>query len=110
MLSGLILGPRRLRLRIALWLGLAGVGWMLFKFAGAGDAKLDIAQEAIGLACAMVCMVLPLGWLLRRRLGSGPHREMVENISSRIRAWWVMAFVFGVSVMSGSLLCRARPE
>ena len=43
------------------------------------------------------------GWLLRRRVGSGPNREMVENISSRIRAWWVMAFVFMLSIAIGAL-------
>ena len=44
-----------------------------------------------------------IGSLLRRRLGSGPHREMVENINGRIRAWWVMAFVFAVSVTTGGI-------
>lgn len=42
------------------------------------------------------------GWVMRRRVGAGVNREMVDNISSRIRAWWVMAAVFAVSVTTGA--------
>jgi phosphatidate cytidylyltransferase len=43
------------------------------------------------------------GAILNRRITSGPVRKTVENINARIRAWWLMAVLFAVSVMSGPI-------
>jgi len=57
----------------------------------------------VGGVLALLVVASALGWLLRRRIGDGPNRAMVENINARIRAWWVMASVFAVSVMTGAI-------
>jgi phosphatidate cytidylyltransferase len=44
-----------------------------------------------------------VGWILNRRISSGSGRATVENINARIRAWWLMALVFGVSVATGAI-------
>ena len=44
-----------------------------------------------------------IGWVLSRLAASGAHRATVDNINARIRAWWVMALVFAVSVTTGAL-------
>jgi phosphatidate cytidylyltransferase len=42
------------------------------------------------------------GSILNRRTTSSAGRAMVDNINARIRAWWVMAGIFVVSVLSGA--------
>jgi phosphatidate cytidylyltransferase len=51
---------------------------------------------------ALLVVASAAGALMRQHAGDGPHRAMVENINARIRAWWVMASVFGISVMTGA--------
>jgi phosphatidate cytidylyltransferase len=66
------------------------------------DAALLQLVEGV-LALLVVASVA--GALMRRHIGNGPdnaHRAMVENINARIRAWWVMASVFAISVMTGA--------
>jgi phosphatidate cytidylyltransferase len=41
------------------------------------------------------------GWLLRRWTTTAAGRATVDNINARIRAWWVMAALFVVSVSTG---------
>ena len=43
------------------------------------------------------------GWILGRRITDGTGRATVENINARIRAWWVMALLFVLSVASGTV-------
>jgi phosphatidate cytidylyltransferase len=44
------------------------------------------------------------GWILQRRVTSPSARATVDNINVRIRAWWVMAGLFMLAVMSGPLV------
>jgi phosphatidate cytidylyltransferase len=44
-----------------------------------------------------------IGWALSRRVVDDVTRATVENINARIRAWWVMALVFMVSVATGAI-------
>ena len=41
------------------------------------------------------------GWMLGRTVVSADGRAMVANINARVRAWWVMAGLFVVSVLTG---------
>lgn len=41
------------------------------------------------------------GWVLQRRATSPSGRATVANINARIRAWWVMAALFTLSLMTG---------
>ena len=43
------------------------------------------------------------GSILSRRITSGAGRATVENVNARIRAWWVMALLFVVSVATGTV-------
>jgi phosphatidate cytidylyltransferase len=43
------------------------------------------------------------GFALSRRVRSDAGRATVENLNARIRAWWVMAAVFAVAVLSGRI-------
>jgi phosphatidate cytidylyltransferase len=56
------------------------------------------------LSGVLVLLVLAsaIGWALSRRVGD-KNRAMVDNINARIRAWWVMALVFIVSVATGAI-------
>jgi phosphatidate cytidylyltransferase len=51
----------------------------------------------------LLVLASAIGWALSRRIGSGPDRATVDNINARIRAWWVMALVFMVSLTTGAL-------
>ena len=44
-----------------------------------------------------------IGAALSRRVVGDTNRAMVDNINARIRAWWVMALVFSVSVATGAI-------
>ena len=44
-----------------------------------------------------------IGWALSRRVLDEVNRATVDNINARIRAWWVMAVVFMVSVATGAI-------
>jgi len=66
------------------------------------DAALLQLVEGV---LALLVVASAAGALMRRHIGNGPdnaHRAMVENINARIRAWWVMASVFAISVMTGA--------
>jgi phosphatidate cytidylyltransferase len=58
----------------------------------------------LGLVIAVLTLLVfasVAGWVLSRRVTSAPGRAMVENINARIRAWWVMALLFIVSLATG---------
>jgi phosphatidate cytidylyltransferase len=44
------------------------------------------------------------GWLLQRRVTTASGRATVANINARIRAWWMMAGLFVVAVVTGPLV------
>jgi phosphatidate cytidylyltransferase len=51
----------------------------------------------------LLAVASAIGWWLGHRIQSGAARATVENINARIRAWWVMALVFTVSMVTGPL-------
>jgi phosphatidate cytidylyltransferase len=68
------------------------------------SASVDPALLRL-VAGVLVLLVVAsaIGSLLRRRVGEGPRRAMVDDINARIRAWWVMASIFAVSVATGAI-------
>jgi phosphatidate cytidylyltransferase len=50
---------------------------------------------------ALLVAASAAGWVLSRRVTGEANRAMVSNINARIRAWWIMALVFAVSVTTG---------
>ena len=65
----------------------------------------DNALEAlVGGVLGLLVLASLAGWLLDRRVTSASGRATVENINMRIRAWWVMAFLFVVAVTAGPIV------
>ncbi len=57
----------------------------------------------VGGVLTLLVFASAIGFVMHRFSGRGPKRAMVENINARIRAWWVMASVFAISVMTGAI-------
>jgi phosphatidate cytidylyltransferase len=63
-------------------------------------ALLALAGGVLGL----LVLASFIGWTLSRRITSGAGRATVENINARIRAWWVMALLFMVAIVTGPVV------
>ncbi|HKF69409.1 MAG TPA: phosphatidate cytidylyltransferase [Vicinamibacterales bacterium] len=57
----------------------------------------------VGGVLALLVVASAIGALMHRFTRGDPGRAMVENINARIRAWWVMASVFAISVITGAV-------
>ena len=57
----------------------------------------------VGGVLALLVVASAIGALMHRFTRGGPGRAVVENINARIRAWWVMASVFAISVITGAI-------
>jgi phosphatidate cytidylyltransferase len=44
-----------------------------------------------------------VGWLLSRRAPDEKSKTTVQNLNARIRAWWVMAIIFGAALATGKI-------
>ena len=64
------------------------------------DTALNVL---VGGVLALLVLASLAGWILDRRVTSASGRATVANINARIRAWWVMAFLFMVAVTTGPL-------
>lgn len=65
--------------------------------------KLD--QETIWLLSAIVGLLMVssfITFLLKRRSNGSPN-AMIQNLASRVKAWWVMVLVFGVALLTGGI-------
>jgi phosphatidate cytidylyltransferase len=49
---------------------------------------------------ALLMMASAIGWVLKYRAGAGQH-PVIDNLNSRINAWWVMSLVIGFSFLFG---------
>lgn len=57
----------------------------------------------IGGVGVLLTVASTIGWGLQRRTLSRGGRETVANINARIRAWWVMATLFALSLVTGPI-------
>jgi len=57
----------------------------------------------VGGVMALLLLASAIGWVLSRVVTDATARATVDNINARIRAWWVMALVFTVSLTTGAL-------
>jgi phosphatidate cytidylyltransferase len=64
------------------------------------DRELAWLLEGILVLLAVASLV---GWTLARRRREGAAAATVANLNARIRAWWVMALVFGATLAVGRL-------
>ena len=52
---------------------------------------------------ALLVVASAIGWALHRHVRSPAGRATVANINARIRAWWVMAALFTLSLVTGPI-------
>ena len=58
----------------------------------------------VGGVVALLVVASIAGWILSRRITTGPGRATVDNINARIRAWWMMALIFVVALATGRVV------
>ncbi|MBS0261109.1 MAG: phosphatidate cytidylyltransferase [Planctomycetes bacterium] len=64
------------------------------------DAELQFLMAGV---IALLIVASIIGWIASRNTRSQAKRETVLNLNSRIRAWWVMAAIFGLALATGDL-------
>jgi phosphatidate cytidylyltransferase len=62
-----------------------------------------VLLRLVGGVLALLVVASAVGWAMSRLVSGERNRGTVDNINARIRAWWVMALVFAVSVATGAL-------
>ena len=76
-----------------------------------GDSALTVL---VGGVLALLVVASVAGWILDRRVTSPSGRATVDDINTRIRAWWVMIAISGGVLLAGNAaivtlfgLCRS---
>ena len=57
----------------------------------------------MGGVVAVLVVASLIGWILQLKVGTGPKRAVIENLNSRIRAWWAMVAVFAIAFAAGKV-------
>lgn len=57
----------------------------------------------MGGIVAVLLIASVIGALLSARVGSDSGRAVIQNLNSRIRAWWVMVAIFAVAFLLGKI-------
>ena len=70
--------------------------------------SLPIAMSAVTLrlvlgVVGLLVVASVIGFVLSRTAKTDATRATVKNLNARIRAWWVMVFVFGVAIATGGI-------
>lgn len=55
----------------------------------------------MGGVMALLVLASLAGWWLDRKLSDESGRALVENLTARVRAWWVMVAIFAVAFLLG---------
>jgi phosphatidate cytidylyltransferase len=63
----------------------------------------EITLKLIAGVVALLVVASIVGWILSRRAKSDGARATIKNLNARIRAWWVMVFVFAIAVATGGI-------
>jgi len=58
-------------------------------------------MRLLALVFGLLVVASAIGWTLSRYVTSEAGRATIANVNARIRAWWVMAAVFAVSLATG---------
>lgn len=59
------------------------------------------ARAVIGGTLGVLAIASVIGFILSRTVSSDGAKKTVANLNARTRAWWVMAIVFGLSLLGG---------
>jgi phosphatidate cytidylyltransferase len=57
----------------------------------------------MGGVLTLLVIATVVGAVLRARAASDAARALVENLNSRVRAWWVMVAIFAVAFLAGPI-------
>ena len=63
-----------------------------------------LRDHAIAISTIIACVLLlasTAGAILKLRLARGRPHEVIDNLNTRIRAWWIMAAILGGGLWSG---------
>jgi phosphatidate cytidylyltransferase len=64
---------------------------------------LDFQLRAMaGGVLALLIVASVIGYLFHLKTKSERGRDVVQNLNARIRAWWVMAFIFFIAIAGGN--------
>ena len=72
----------------------------------AAQMNLTFDDKACWLAGGVLTILVVssvIGWILALKTTSEKGRATVQNLNARIRAWWVMAIVFGLALVTGTI-------
>jgi phosphatidate cytidylyltransferase len=69
------------------------------KYFGFSPITVKLIAGVVGL----LILASIIGWILARRAKTDGARATVKNLNARIRAWWVMVFVFAIAVATGGI-------
>lgn len=72
----------------------------------AAQMNLTFDDKACWLAGGVLALLVVssvIGWILALKTTSEKGRATVQNLNARIRAWWVMAVVFGLALVTGTI-------
>jgi phosphatidate cytidylyltransferase len=58
----------------------------------------------VGGVLALLVAATIAGWILDRRVTTASGRTTVDNINARIRAWWMMAAIFVLALVTGRVV------
>jgi phosphatidate cytidylyltransferase len=62
-----------------------------------------IMVKLVGGVVGLLIVASLVGWILSISAKSETARPTVKNLNARIRAWWVMVFVFGIAMATGGI-------
>src|SRR3954462_12482688 len=64
---------------------------------------MDHTLALFGGVFAMLIVASLVGFVLERRYAAAAPNPTIENLNSRIKAWWVMVVAIGISFVFGKL-------
>src|SRR5262249_3786613 len=57
----------------------------------------------VGAVVVFLAVASGTGAVLARRVQTPGARATIQNLNARIRAWWVMVFIFGLALATGGV-------
>ncbi len=72
----------------------------------AAEMNLKLDKQSCWLVCGVLALLVIAslaGWILSVRITNEKNRATVQNLNARIRAWWIMAIIFGLALATGRL-------
>ncbi|MEP7329820.1 MAG: phosphatidate cytidylyltransferase, partial [Betaproteobacteria bacterium] len=68
-------------------------------------AALSVPQQTIGLFAGIGVVLLVaslIGWTLKVTVAKNQSHGVIDNLNTRIKAWWAMVLVIGIAFLFGN--------